>query len=238
MLMPRLSTPPPIRVVPVDDSAFAREGLRAILTLDRGIQVVGEAGSRARAVEEVQRTKPDVVIMDMRLPDGTGPDACRDILSDFPHMRILFFSAYCDNRDLYNAVMAGGHGYLTKDVGAKDLLRAIKTIAAGRSLLGPKETTRILAWIKDTGMHAPAVLPPRLSPIDQRLLSMLAEGASNKDIAASFKQHPNAITKLLSTLYKKLRVSRRTQAVHYFVTQLSQHSESHNGNAISTRERG
>jgi DNA-binding NarL/FixJ family response regulator len=236
--MPKSTLLPPIRVVSVDDSAFAREGLRAILKLDRAIQVVGEADSRARAIAEVHRTKPDVVIMDMRLPDGTGSDACRDILSAFPRMRILFFSAYSDDHDLYDAVMAGGHGYLTKDVGAKDLSRAIKTIAAGRSLLGPKETARILAWMKDTVMHAPAVLPPRLSPIDQRLLSMLAEGATNKAIATAFKKEPSAITKLLSTIYKKLRVSRRTQAVHYFVTQLSQHSESHNGNAISTRGKG
>ncbi|MDO9119482.1 MAG: response regulator transcription factor [Nitrospira sp.] len=236
--MPRPSTPPPIRVVPVDDSAFAREGLRAILKLDRGIQVVGEAGSRARAIEEIHRTKPDVVIMDMRLPDGTGSDACRDILSAFPRMRVLFFSAYSDDRDLYNAVMAGGHGYLTKDVGAKDLLRAIKTIAAGRSLLGPKETAHILAWMKDTVMNAPAVLPPSISPFDQRLLSMLAEGATNKDIAASFKQHPNAITKLLSTLYKKLRVSRRTQAVHYFVTQLRPHQDTRDVGSNTTRRKG
>jgi len=178
--MPRSTTPPPppIRIVPVDDSAFAREGIRAILKLDRGIQVVGEAGSRARAIEEVHRTKPDVVIMDMRLPDGTGSDACRDILSAFPRMRILFFSAYSDDSDLYDAVMAGGHGYLTKDTGAKDLLRAIKTIAAGRSLLGPKETTHILSWMKDTAMNTPAVLPPTLLPIDLKLLSMLAEGAT------------------------------------------------------------
>ena len=236
--MPRLSTPPPIRVVPVDDSAFTREGLRAILKLDRGIQVVGEASSRAHAIEEIHRTNPDVVIMDMRLPDGTGSDACQEILSAFPRMRILFFSAYGDDRDLYNAVMAGGHGYLTKDVGAKDLLRAIKTIAAGRSLLGPKETARILAWMKDTVMHAPAALPPRLSPIDQRLLSMLAEGATNKDIATSFKQHPDAITKLLSTLYKKLRVSRRTQAVYYYITHLRQHHNPHGGNNAPTQGKG
>mgnify|MGYP003380757520 CR=1 FL=1 len=236
--MPRSATPPPIRVVPVDDSAFAREGIRAILKLDRGIQVVGEAGSRARAVEEVHRTKPDIVIMDMRLPDGTGSDACRDILSAFPRMRILFFSAYSDDRDLYNAVMAGGHGYLTKDVGAKDLLRAIKTIAAGRSLLGPQETAHILAWMKDTVTNTPAALPPTLSPIDLKLLSMLAEGATNKAIAASFKQHPNAITKLLSTLYKKLHVSRRTQAVHYFVTHLSRLDDPSDANAIYTNGKG
>jgi DNA-binding NarL/FixJ family response regulator len=206
--------------------------------LDRGIQVVGEAGSRARAIEEVHRTKPDVVIMDMRLPDGTGSETCRDILSAFPRMRILFFSAYSDDRDRYDAVMAGGHGYLTKDVGAKDLLRAIKTIAAGRSLLGPIETARILSWLKDTLANTPAILPPALSPVDLKLLSMLAEGATNKAIATAFKKEPSAITKLLSTLYKTLHVRRRTQAVHYFLTQLRQHDDRRDGNTISTQGKG
>lgn len=238
LLMPRSTTPPPIRVVPIDDSAFVREGIRAILKLDRSIQVVGEAGSRARAIEEVHRTKPAVVIMDMRLPDGTGSDACRDILSAFPRMRILFFSAYSDDRDLYDAAMAGGHGYLTKDIGAKDLLRAIKMIAAGQSLLGPKETARILSWMKNTVTNTPALVPSGLSPVDLKLLSMLAEGATNKALAAAFKQYPNAIIKLLSTLYKKLHVSRRTQAVHYFITQLSQHDDARNANTMSIRGKG
>lgn len=235
LLMKPSTTPPPIRVVPVDDSAFAREGIRAILKLDRGIQVVGEADSRARAIEEVHRTNPDVIIMDMRLPDGTGSDACRDILSAFPRMRILFFSAYCDDNDLYDAVMAGGHGYLTKDAGAKDLLRAIKTIAAGHSLLGPKETVHILSWMKDTITNTPACLPPTLSRIDLKLLSMLAEGATNKAIATAFKKEPSAITKLLSTLYRKLQVKRRTQAIHYFITQLSHHYDPHDVKHIYTR---
>lgn len=238
MLSPRSATPPLIRVVPVDDSAFAREGIRAILKLDPEIQVVGEAGSRARAIEEVPRTKPDIVIMDMCLPDGSGSDACRDILSAFPKMRILFFSAYNDDRDRYDAVMAGGHGYLTKDVGAKDLLRAIKMIAAGRSLLGCQETAHILEWMKATITNSTAVFPPILSPIDLKLLAMLAEGATNKTLAAALKQHPNAITKLLSTLYKKLHVSRRTQAVHYFVTQLSPHQDTRDVSSNSIRGKG
>ncbi|KAF4515951.1 hypothetical protein B566_EDAN000188 [Ephemera danica] len=235
---PRSTTPPPIRVVPVDDSAFAREGLRAILKLDRGIQVVGEADSRARAVKEVQRTKPDVVLMDMRLPDGTGSDACRDILSAFPRMRILFFSAYNDDHDLYDAVMAGGHGYLTKDVGIKELTRAIKTIAAGRSLARPKEAAPTLSGMEDTTLNTPAVLPSILSPTDLKLLSMLAAGATKKALAAAFRLHPNAISKFLSALYKKLHVTRRTHAVHYYVTHLSPHHESLNENTISTRIKG
>ncbi|NOS79895.1 MAG: response regulator transcription factor [Nitrospira sp. CG24D] len=236
--MPKSTLLPPIRVVSVDDSAFAREGLRAILKLDRAIQVVGEADSRARAIAEVHRTKPDVVIMDMRLPDGTGSDACRDILSAFPRMRILFFSAYSDDHDLYDAVMAGGHGYLTKDVGAKDLSRAIKTIAAGRSLLGPKETAHILSWVKLAITNTPAIHPPTLSPIDLKLLSMLAVGASNKAIATAFEQPTTAITKLLSTLYRKLRVRRRAQAARYFIAQLSPHHDPRDVNTLSTRGKG
>lgn len=236
--MPRSTTPRPIRVVTVDDSAVAREGIRAILKLDRGIQVVGEADSRARAAEVVRRTKPDVVIMDMRLPDGTGSDACRDILSAFPRMRILFFSAYSDDSTLYDAVMAGGHGYLTKDVGAKDLLHAIKTIAAGQSLLGSNETAHILSWMKRAIANTPAFLPPTLAPIDLKLLSMLAEGATNKAIATAFRKKQNAVTKLLSTLYKKLHVRQRSQAVHYFITQLGQHRNPRDVNTISTRGKG
>lgn len=236
--MPKPTIPPPTRILPVDDSTFAREGIRAILKLDRGIRVVGEAASRVRAMEEIHRTKPDVAIMDMRLPDGTGSDACRDILSAFPRMRVMFFSAYSDDSDLYDAVMAGGHGYLTKDVGAKDLLRAIKTIAAGRSLLGPKETGHILSWMKDTIADTPAILPPALSSIDLKLLSMMAKGTSNKAIATAFKKEPSAITTLLSTLYRKLHVRRRSQAIHYFLTQLSHHHDPRAVEPVSTRGKG
>jgi len=233
------AVPSPIRVITVDDSAFAREGIRAILKLDRGIQVVGEAANRACVIEEVRRTQPDVVIMDMRLPDGTGYDACRDILSAFPRMRILFFSAYNDNNDLYDAVMAGGHGYLTKDIGAQDLLRAIKTLAAGQSLLGPREAAFRLAWMKNTARNAPAeALPPSLSRNDLKLLSMLAKGATNKAIAAAFKKKPSAIIKHQSTLYRKLGVTRRAQAIHYFVTHFSQHDTSRNATPLSTRAKG
>jgi DNA-binding NarL/FixJ family response regulator len=236
-LMPKSTTPPPIRVVPVDDSAFAREGLRAILKLDRGIQVVGEAGTRASAIEVVHRTKPDVVIMDMRLSDGTGPDACRDILSAFPQMRILFFSAYCEDSDLYSAITAGGHGYLTKDVSAKDLLRAIKTIAAGRSLLGPTQTTHVPSWVKRNVTESPELLQPILSPMDLTLLSMLADGATNKALATAFTKDQTTITKLLSALYRKLHVRRRAQAVHYFITQVSQrHGSTNVTDASSTGE--
>ncbi|SPP64405.1 response regulator transcription factor [Nitrospira lenta] len=228
----------PIRVVPVDDSAFAREGIRAILKLDRGIQVVGEAGSRACALEEVHRTQPDVVILDMRLPDGTGSDACRDILSAFPRMRILFFSAYNDDQDLYDAVMAGGHGYLTKDAGAKDLLRAIKTIAAGQSLLEPQKPVHNSSRMTRAIANSPTILMPPLSRTDLKLLAMLAEGATIKAIAAAFKTKQAAITKLLATLYRTLGVTRRNQAIHYFITQISRHRRPSDVSPLSTHRKG
>lgn len=211
------STSSPIRVVAIDDSIFTREGIRAILNLDRSMTVVGEAGTRAGALNEVHRTKPDVVLMDMRLPDGTGSDACRDILSAYPHVRILFFSAYRDDHDLYTAITAGGHGYLTKDASAKNLLRAIKTIAAGRSLIDqPPPTTGIPASTNHQVPKTPTIPPAILSPVDLTLLSLLAEGASNKTIATCLQKTPSAITKLLSGLYKRLNLHRRSQAIRHF----------------------
>lgn len=228
----------PIRVVPVDDSVFAREGLRAILRLDSGIKVVGEAGTKTSAITEVHRTRPDVVLMDMRLPDGTGPETCQEILSAFPRTRILFFSAYNDDHDLYSAIMAGGHGYLTKDVSAKELLQAIKTIATGRSLLGPKQTTHVLQWVRHNVAESQAVATTALTPLDRTILSLLADGATNKAIATALQKEPNAVTRLLSSLYRKLKVTRRTQAVHYFITHADLHRAPHHAhNSPSDAER-
>jgi two-component system response regulator DevR len=224
--------------VPVDDSVFAREGIRAILTLDRGIRVVGEADSRARAIKEVHRTKPDVVIMDMRLPDGTGYDSCRDILSAFPRTRILFFSAYSDDNALYDAVMAGGawvsdQRYRGQRPPPRDQDDCRRTIPAWAARSGPQSFRK-----EEHPTNAPTALPPILSRIDLTLLSLLAKGATNKAIAVVLKKEPHTIVTLQSALYKKLRVTRRAQAVHHFITQLSQHYPPLDITPISARGKG
>ncbi|MFO0705320.1 MAG: response regulator transcription factor [Nitrospira sp.] len=206
-----------IRVIPVDDSLFCREGLRAILQLDPSIQVVGEATSKADALLQARRLRPHVVVMDVRLSDGSGIDACREILSEVPETRILFLSAYSEDEAVYQAIMAGGHGYLTKDAGAKDLLHAIKTVATGRSPLGPSQTANVIAWVKAQAAKLPDLREPCLTDRDRTLLQLLAEGKTTKVISAGLQLEAGTVTKLISALYRKLGVRRRTEAVSRFI---------------------
>ncbi len=208
-----------IRVFPVDDSVVAREGIRAILGLDPALKVVGEAATKADAVAMSYQLKPDVVIMDIRLPDGSGIEACREILTAAPRTRILFFSAYQEIEAFNQAIGAGAHGFLSKGVGAKDLLQAIKTVAAGRSVLDGTGTDWVLAQLRHLGANERT--PPRLSREERHLLSLLADGHTNKEIAETQRIPPSEVKARLSALYRKLRVSRRTQAVHFALTQLS-----------------
>lgn len=212
-----------IRVMPVDDSLFAREGLRAILQLDTSIHVVGEATTKADALLQARLLRPQVVVMDVRLPDGSGIDACREILSQVPETRILFLSAYSEDEAIYQAIMAGGHGYLTKDIGAKDLLRAIKTVATGRSPLGPAQTANVIAWVKAQAAKLPVLCEPCLTDGDRTLLQLLAEGKTTKTISAVLRLETGTVTRLISALYRKLGVRRRTEAVSRFIRETRLH---------------
>lgn len=163
--------------------------------------------------------KPDVVIMVIRLPDGSGIDACREILTAAPRTRILFFSAYQEVDAFNRAIGAGAHGFLSKGISAKDLLQAIKTVAAGRSVLDGTGTEWVLAQLRH--LAANERTPPSLSEEEHRLLSLLSDGHTNKEIAAIQRIQPAEVKARLSGLYRKLRVTRRTQAVHFALTQLS-----------------
>ena len=131
---------PTVRLLLVDDHEIVRVGLRTLFEHAEGIEVVGEAASAAGAVDETVRQKPDVVLMDVRLPDGTGVDACREIHAACPGTRVLFLSSYADEEAMLAAVFAGAHGYLLKEIGGDALVRAIKAVAAGQSILDPAAT--------------------------------------------------------------------------------------------------
>ena len=208
-----------IRVFPVDDSVIAREGIRAILGLDPALKVIGEAATKADAVALSYQLKPDVVIMDLRLPDGSGIEACREILTAAPRTRILFFSANHDIDAFNQAIGAGAHGFVSKGVGARDLIQAIKTVAAGRSVLDGTGTDWVFAQLRHLGANERT--PPSLSQEERHLLSLLAGGHTNKEIAGIEHIPPTEVKARLSALYRKLRVSRRTQVVHFALTQRS-----------------
>jgi DNA-binding NarL/FixJ family response regulator len=193
----------------VDDHEMVRAGLRSLLAGVNEINIVGEAGSVAEAVREAERLKPQVVLMDLRLPDGSGIDACRDILSSLPQTRILFLTSYSDEEAILSTVMAGASGYLMKEIGQHALIRAITDAAAGRPILDSRSTQPVETKIKNVA----------LSPQERRVLALVVEGKTNKEIAAALYLSDKTVKHYLSNACVKLGVSRRSQAAVIFARQ-------------------
>jgi two-component system, NarL family, response regulator DevR len=211
-------TPSPITVVIVDDSEVVRMGLRALLGEADGLNVVGEAGDVRGAVATVQRLKPTVVLLDIRLPDGTGFDACRQIVRLLPETRVLVLTSVADEQMVDNAIRAGAHGYLLKELNAKALVQAIFDVAAGRSILDPAITARVLTLVRSNTPATRQMLDD-LSPQEQRVLALIAEGRTNKEAAAELGLAEKTVKNYLSNVFDKLQVTRRSQAVAMYTRQ-------------------
>lgn len=205
------STKNTVRLLLVDDSEVVRAGLRALLAGEASLSVVGEAGDVRTAVQAARRYHPDVVLLDIRLPDGTGFDACRQILQQLPEARVLILTSVVDDNLLDEAIRAGTHGYLLKEINARGLVQAIFDVAAGKSILDPAITARVLALVKGTPGNTVAHLDS-LSPQEKRVLALIAEGRTNKEVAAELNLAEKTVKNYLSTVFEKLHVSRRTQA--------------------------
>ncbi len=213
--MPRPDTKP-IRLLLVDDHQVLRLGLRTLFAEAGGFQVVGEAGTKAAAVTEAARLKPDVVLMDVRLPDGSGIEACREIRAARPETRVLFLTSYADDDAVLATILAGADGFLLKEIGGEELLRAARTVAGGQSILDPAVTERVLARLKS--MPAPSHGEKRdaLSPQEERVLALVAEGRTNKEIAVALNLSEKTVGNYLSNIFQKLHVTRRAQAAVYY----------------------
>lgn len=199
-----------ITLVLVDDSEVVRMGLRSLLGTERNLKVAGEAGTVAAAVELCLRTRPDVVLLDIRLPDGTGFDACRQILQRLPDTRVLILTSIVDDTMVDEAIRAGAHGYLLKEVDARGLVNAIHDVAVGKSILDPAVTARVMQLVKSGASgRDPLSL---LSPQEQRVLALIAEGCTNKEVAAKLGLSEKTVKNYLSTVFEKLHVSRRAEA--------------------------
>lgn len=193
----------------VDDHEMVRAGLRTLLAGVDAINIVGEAASVAEAVRQAERLRPQVVLMDLRLPDGSGIDACRDILSALPQTRILFLTSYSDEEAIVSTLMAGACGYLMKEIGQHALIRAIEDAAAGRPILDSRSTQPVETRIKNVA----------LSPQERRVLALVVEGKTNKEIAAALYLSDKTVKHYLSNACVKLGVSRRSQAAVIFARQ-------------------
>ncbi|MEK7235412.1 MAG: response regulator transcription factor [Nitrospirota bacterium] len=201
----------------VDDHEVVRVGLRTVLHNNHGITVVGEGGSKAAAVRAVKRFRPDIVLMDVRLPDGSGIDACRAILARHPATRIIFLTSYADDESVLAAVLAGAHGYVLKDIDSSLLIRSIRAVSTGQSILNPAITQRALNWIKAWPKQNSPVRGQSLSPQEERVLALVADGLTNKEIATTMQLSDKTVKNYLANMFQKLHISRRAQAAALFV---------------------
>jgi len=215
---------PVIRVLLVDDSALVRRGVRSVITAHSqhgAIQVVGEAANAAEAMSEVLRLKPDVVLLDLRLPDGSGIDICRRIHTEVPETRVLVLTSFVDDNLVYNAVIAGAHGYLMKEVDPPALLEAITKAATGQSILTPDITQRVMKMLRsgNAGKDGTNDLSS-LSQQERRVLACVAEGLTNKQTGERLNLSENTVKNYLINVFEKLQVKRRSQAAALYVEQV------------------
>ena len=212
----------PIRVMLVDDHDVVRLGLRALFGQTKHIEVVGEAGTVAEAVLEAARVVPDVVVMDLRLPDGTGLDACREILSSQPTVRVLFLTSYSDEEAVLSTILAGAAGYVLKEIRQEALIHAIETVSSGQSILDPKVTQTVVGEVATLTRKLRATKADSkdaLSPQEARILELVVEGKTDKEIAATLGLSAKTVKNYLSNAFQKLHVSRRSHAAVLFSRQ-------------------
>jgi two-component system, NarL family, response regulator DevR len=208
-----------IRLLLVDDHEVVRLGLKALLERTGTIEIVGEAGSVASAVSEAIRLKPHVVLMDVRLPDGHGAEACREIRAACPDTRVLFLTSFADEDAVVASIIGGADGYLLKEIAGKELIRAITMVAAGHSILDPGVTGPMLARMRSSPQSIAKGKGEPLSQQEERVLALVAEGKTNKEIAVGLDLSEKTVKNYLRHVFQKLQLTRRSQAAAFYTRQ-------------------
>ena len=206
---------PPLRVLLVDDHEVVRSGVRALLQAAEDIVVSGEAGSVREAIDEADRTRPDVVVMDVRLIDGSGIEATREIRAKHPKARVVMLTSFADDEALFASIMAGASGYVLKQVKGGELVRAIRTVGRGESLLDPAVTNAVLERLRKGKHLLKDEKLARLSPQEERILSAVANGKTNKEIGDELGLAEKTVKNYVSSILSKLEVARRAEAAAY-----------------------
>jgi DNA-binding NarL/FixJ family response regulator len=205
----------PLRLLIVDDHEVVREGLRSLLNRREGITVVGDAGSVATAIEEAARLRPDVVIMDVRLPDGSGVEACREIRQENPDTKVIMLTSYADDEAVFASILAGAAGYLLKQTRGQALAEAIEAVSQGGSLLDPAVTQKVLERVRSLGGRRPDDSLASLSEQEQKILLLIAEGKTNKEIAEEIFLSDKTVKNYVSSILSKLNLRRRAEAAAF-----------------------
>ena len=204
-----------LKVMLVDDHEVVRQGLRALLEAEEDIEVVAEAGNGPIAVSQASAHQPDVVVMDIRMPEGSGVEACRDIRDQNPDIQVIMLTSFSDDEALFNSIMAGAAGFVLKQIRGRDLVDAIRTVGSGRSLLDPDVTKRVLERLRKAKIDDKDPKLSRLSPQEERILDLVGEGMTNREIAERIHLSDKTVKNYVSTILQKLEVSRRAEAASY-----------------------
>ncbi len=213
------------RILLVDDSPIIRLGLRSALEDFPEIEIVGEAGTAANGLDLLNRLKPDVVMLDLNLPDKSGLLACRDYLKSRPGTAVLILTSSSSERHMHDAISAGARGYLLKENDAATLAAAIRTIAKGDSVIDPTMASRVLNLVRNKGTQSSAEKLALLSPQERRVVALLASGLTNKEIGDQLGLTEKTVKNYLATIFSKLNITRRTQAAALYVEAGHPHSD-------------
>lgn len=210
--MTSVSPSPRIRILLVDDSPLIRLGLRAALEDRADMEIVGEEGTAVTGIEAVERLKPDVVLLDLRLPDKPGFVACREMLARVPATRVLFLTSSTEERNVQQAISAGAYGYLLKDNDSATLVSAILQLSVGRSVLDPSLADQVVRMVRRGPELSSAERLKTLSFQEQRVVALLTAGHTNKQIGDELNLTEKTVKNYLATIFDKLGIQRRAQA--------------------------
>ncbi|MGH2356596.1 MAG: response regulator [Candidatus Limnocylindria bacterium] len=204
-----------LRLLVVDDHEVVRQGLVSLLDRRSGFEVVAQASTASEAVTTAARYEPDIVVMDVRLPDGSGIEACRDIRAARPETRVVMLTSYPDEEAVLSAIIAGASGYLLKQIRGRDLVAALESVGRGESLLDPAVTEKVLERVRRVAVGGAADELAELTAQERRILMLVAEGKTNKEIAAEVFLSDKTVKNYVSSILSKLSLQRRTQAAAF-----------------------
>ena len=201
-----------LKVLVVDDHDIVRKGLTTLISRQQDLSVAGEAGTAAEAVAKANELAPDVVVLDIRLPDASGIEACREIRSQNSNIKVLMLTSYSDEEAVMGSIMAGASGYLLKEIRSQEIVEAIRQVGSGRSLLDPAVTAGVLERIR-RGKDIDKL--DQLTNQEQRILDLVAQGKTNKEISQEVNLSDKTVKNYVSNILGKLEVARRSQAAAY-----------------------
>ena len=207
--------PKALRIMLVDDHEVVRQGLRALLESENDLEVVAEAGDGNQAIDTARAHEPDVVVMDVRMPDMSGVEACRGIRDLRPETQVIMLTSYSDDEALFNSIMAGAAGFVLKQIRGSDLVDAIRQVGSGQSLLDPSVTRRVLERLRKSKYDDTDPKLARLSPQEDRILDMVGLGLTNRQIAEKIHLSDKTVKNYVSSILSKLEVHRRSEAAAY-----------------------